>query len=252
MAPAPHRPTHAMADMAAARRRSALYGLDPTTSEIPHLGEPRPAGDALRRLSAPVLDRLLSQIEDTSLAVVLADREGRMTHRDAATARTLAAMDDRSLDVGSSLAESDVGTNGVGTSLETKRPAMVVGEDLARGCPPGSRQSLVGSLAAAGTRDRRSYRQRTHGALAAPTQRRLTAKRSEPNRTLLNGRTNRLNHRDSTSARCHRTRTLTRRITTRHRPSVRCQVPVPVFQVGSGSCVTARRRFRGSSRLRGE
>ena len=77
MAPAPHRPTLAMADMAAARRRSALYGLDPTTSEIPHLGEHRPAGDALRRLSAPVLDRLLKPDHRWSSLVCFGSHTGQ-------------------------------------------------------------------------------------------------------------------------------------------------------------------------------
>jgi transcriptional regulator of acetoin/glycerol metabolism len=61
--------------------------------------------------------------------LVLADRNGRLTHRDAPTQATLKAMDERSLDVGFSLAEPDVGTNGVGTSLETRRPTLVVGQD---------------------------------------------------------------------------------------------------------------------------
>ncbi len=123
------RATTATADMLAARRRSALYGLDPSSSDIPHLGEPGPSADALTELSAPILDRLMSQITDSSLAVVMSDRDGRLTHRDAATRTTLATMDQRSLDVGFSLAESDVGTNGVGTSLETRRAAVVVGDE---------------------------------------------------------------------------------------------------------------------------
>ncbi len=118
-----------IADVAAARRRSDLYGLDPTTAEIPYLGEPRPAGVTLRRLSGPVLDQLVLQLAGTPLAIVLADREGRVTRRDAPATRTLAALESRSIDIGFSLAESDVGTNGVGTSLETRRPAVVRGED---------------------------------------------------------------------------------------------------------------------------
>ena len=129
MAPTPSRPEPVIADMVAARRRSAHYGLDPAASEIPHLGEPHPAAESLTRLSAPVLDELLSQLADTSMGAVLADRRGCLTRRDAATPAVLAAMDDRSLDVGYSLAETKVGTNGVGTSLETRRPAIVVGDD---------------------------------------------------------------------------------------------------------------------------
>ncbi len=129
MAPEPRRSGTATADVAEARRRSTRYGIDPSAREIPHVGAAGPSATALTQLSAPVLDQLLSQVADSSFGVVLADREGRLTHRDAATKATLAAMDDRSLDLGFSLAETEVGTNGVGTSLETKRPAVVVGDD---------------------------------------------------------------------------------------------------------------------------
>ncbi len=117
------------ADMAAARRRSNLYGIDRTSGEVPHVGQPRPAAEAMTTLSGPVLDDMLQQIGGSSLALVLADRQGRLTRRDAPAFSTLAAMDDRSVNVGYSLSETDVGTNGVGTSLETKRPTLVVGDD---------------------------------------------------------------------------------------------------------------------------
>ena len=81
MAPTPSSKVPAAADIDAARRRSALYGLDPYSCEIPHVGEPRPASAALRQLSAPVLDTLVSQIAATTLAVVLADRDGRIVLR---------------------------------------------------------------------------------------------------------------------------------------------------------------------------
>ncbi|MEM8924797.1 MAG: helix-turn-helix domain-containing protein [Actinomycetota bacterium] len=129
MAAAPGTPSPGTANIAAARRRSTDHGLDPSATEIPHVGAPGPTADALLRLSTPVLDHLLTQITDSSVGLVLADRAGRLTKRDAGARSTLDAMDDRSLDVGFSLAESDVGTNGVGTSLETKRPAVVVGGD---------------------------------------------------------------------------------------------------------------------------
>lgn len=129
MGPQPSNTASVPADLVAARRRSALSGIDPDASEVPRLGDPPPASSALRELSAPVLNHLVTQIAETPLAVILADREGRVILRDAGTSATLAAMDDRCVDVGFSLAEADVGTNGVGTSLETKRPAMVIGED---------------------------------------------------------------------------------------------------------------------------
>ncbi len=115
------------ADMAAAKRRSKLYGIDPAIAEIPHVGDPGPASEAIRRLSMPVLQELQTQLSDSSLGLVLADRRGRITHRHAPARSTLASMDDRCIDRGYSLAEADVGTNGVGTSLETRRPALVTG-----------------------------------------------------------------------------------------------------------------------------
>lgn len=118
-----------MADVSEAQRRSQHYGLDPHRTEIPHVGEPDRAAADLIDLSAPVLDDLLAQLSDSSLAVVMADREGRLTRNDAPAATTRAAMQQRSLEVGFSLAEADVGTNGVGTSLQTKRPTVVVGDN---------------------------------------------------------------------------------------------------------------------------
>ncbi|MEM7271677.1 MAG: helix-turn-helix domain-containing protein [Actinomycetota bacterium] len=128
MAPRSSRSAATPADVVEARRRSLRYGLDPGIEEIPHAGDPGPAADVIRQLSAPVLDHLVGQIAGSSLAVVLADRDGRLTRRDAASRETLVALDRRSLDLGYSLAETDVGTNGVGTSLETRRPALVVGD----------------------------------------------------------------------------------------------------------------------------
>ena len=115
--------------IAGARRRSSHYGIDATTTDIPFGGDVRPAADKLRRVSAPVLDDLLSSIADSSIGVVLADKSGHLARREAANSATLRAMATRSIEVGFSLAEVDVGTNGVGTCLETKSPVLVVGDD---------------------------------------------------------------------------------------------------------------------------
>lgn len=125
------------ANIDAAARRSALLGIDPSVSEIPHAGEPHDAAQVVRRLSRPVLDELIARVADAALGVVLADRRGGLTWRGAANRDTLAAMDARNLDVGCSLAEGDVGTNGVGTSLETRLPTIVVGDDHHLDCFKG-------------------------------------------------------------------------------------------------------------------
>jgi len=125
MAPATQTPDY----IEASRRRSVLYGLDPAKPEPPYRGSVSPAATALKRLSDPVLDRLVAQIIDSRIGVVLADRSGQVTRRDAGNRSTMTAMDKHRIDVGFSLAETDVGTNGVGTSLETRCPAVVVGDD---------------------------------------------------------------------------------------------------------------------------
>ncbi len=122
-------PRTALADVTAARHRSVGYGLDASRLHVPHVGDPGPSARALTELSGPVIDELSTRITGSSLALVLADRTARLTRRTAMSTTTRQAMDERSLDVGFSLAERDVGTNGVGTSLETKQPAVVVGDE---------------------------------------------------------------------------------------------------------------------------
>ncbi|HDH02807.1 MAG TPA: hypothetical protein ENH15_01010, partial [Actinobacteria bacterium] len=110
-------------------RRSDFYGVDASRPELPYRGEAAPSGTALAQLSSPVLDRTLEQVSEDPVGIVLADRDGTITHRGAGQRLLLAAMDDNQIEVGFNLAESEVGTNGVGTSLETKRPTVVVGEE---------------------------------------------------------------------------------------------------------------------------
>ena len=57
--------------------------------------------------------QLLQQVGHAAF-IGLQLNDGRLIRREAAASATLSAMDARSLDVGFSLAESDVGTNGVG------------------------------------------------------------------------------------------------------------------------------------------
>ena len=118
----------ALADLDAARRRSDLWGLDRHRSDVPYVGDPGDAAVQWRELSRPVVTTLIEQLDDSPVAVVLADRDGRIIDRHASRPDTLKAMDSHSLDVGYSLAEDHVGTNGVGTSLESRRPTLVVGD----------------------------------------------------------------------------------------------------------------------------
>lgn len=117
------------ADLREAARRSALYGIDPSGAELLSLGDMGEAAERLADLSDPVFRTILNQLTDVDIGVILADHRGNIAWRGAGTHEVAAAMDQHALAVGYSLAEDRVGTNGVGTALATKRPAVVVGAD---------------------------------------------------------------------------------------------------------------------------
>ena len=117
------------ADLQEAARRSTLYGIDPFAIDTLTLGDMGEAAERLADLSDPVFRPILDQLTDANIGVVLADHRGNIALRGAGTRDVANVMDRHALAVGYSLAEDRVGTNGVGTSLVTKRPAVVVGAD---------------------------------------------------------------------------------------------------------------------------
>lgn len=119
----------AVADLDAARRRSELHGVDPRRPELPYRSRPSPSGARLADLSAPILSRILDQLADSPFGFVLADRTGSVAARGTGARSMLTILDDHQIAIGYNLAESDIGTNGVGTSIEARGPAVVVGDD---------------------------------------------------------------------------------------------------------------------------
>lgn len=117
------------ADVQKAARRSSEYGIDPLKIQALSLGDMGEAAERLADLSDPVFRPILEHLTDANIGVVLADHRGNIALRGAGTRDIAAVMDRHALDVGYSLAEDRVGTNGVGTALATKRPAVVVGPD---------------------------------------------------------------------------------------------------------------------------
>lgn len=87
-----------------------------------------PAG-RLASLAAPVLDRLAGTLDDTRTTVVLTDARAAILDRRAGTRRLGDTLDDLGLIPGYSYAEDQVGTNGMGTAAEERRPVRVVGEE---------------------------------------------------------------------------------------------------------------------------
>lgn len=120
-------PASLWADLGEAARRSAQYGIDPTSPQLTSFSDLSEAAERLANLSDPLLQPTLQQILDANIGVVLADHRGNIALCAAGSRPVRNAMDTHALAVGYSLAEDKVGTNGVGTSLATKQPAMVVG-----------------------------------------------------------------------------------------------------------------------------
>ena len=114
-------------EIAASWRRSLLSGVDP--GRVPE-GRPDPeraAAPRLLRAAEPVLDRIVGQLADTTTAVVLADSKAWILWRGAGEPGLFAHLDRISAAPGCCLGEEFVGTNGLGTPVEDRRPALVVG-----------------------------------------------------------------------------------------------------------------------------
>ncbi|WP_304413321.1 sigma-54-dependent Fis family transcriptional regulator [Mycobacterium sp. URHB0044] len=81
----------------------------------------------MARAAAPVLQRVTEDLATQAVSVVLTSTNGVVLERHAAEVSILNALDAISLAPGYSLAEDVAGTNGIGTALETGRPAYIRG-----------------------------------------------------------------------------------------------------------------------------
>jgi transcriptional regulator of acetoin/glycerol metabolism len=84
---------------------------------------------ALLRAATPVLRSLSDQLANEPVSVILCDSEGLVVHRDTGDPELLRRLDQVSLQPGFNYAERYVGTNGIGTALEGRGPAVVLGEE---------------------------------------------------------------------------------------------------------------------------
>ncbi|MDI9902689.1 helix-turn-helix domain-containing protein [Rhodococcus sp. IEGM 1409] len=75
----------------------------------------------------PILERLIDYTEDVPLSVAVSDNKGRVLKRLDTNDKMANLVDQISLSPGFSYAESEVGTNGVGTVLESGRSIQIVG-----------------------------------------------------------------------------------------------------------------------------
>ena len=117
--------------------RSIRLGLAPDSESVPFDGA-MPTPHRLLDAAAPVIDRLASQLTDTSATILLADREARIVQRWACRS-FLPTLDRFSVAPGFTFAEHVVGTNGIGCAVGEKRLFEVRGPEHFRECL----QSLV-------------------------------------------------------------------------------------------------------------
>jgi transcriptional regulator of acetoin/glycerol metabolism len=107
-------------------RRSQILRVHPDRVELPYVHEPN-RGSRLARAAAPVLQRFTDDLAAEAVSVILTSTNGVVLERTAAQVSILNALDTISLAPGYSLAEEVAGTNGIGTTLETGRPAFIRG-----------------------------------------------------------------------------------------------------------------------------
>jgi transcriptional regulator of acetoin/glycerol metabolism len=107
-------------------RRSQVLRVHPDRVELPYVREAN-RGSRLMRAAAPVLQRVTDDLAAQAVSVVLTSTNGVVLERKAAEVSILNALDAISLAPGYSLAEEVAGTNGIGTALETGRPAFIRG-----------------------------------------------------------------------------------------------------------------------------
>lgn len=122
-------PTSLRDPIAASWHRANLAGLEPASAagNISHTDVD--LASPLLAAARPVLDDLNGRLQETSFCTLLVDREGRVAQRWCGDARPRRAMDDLTVDVGASLLEDAVGTNALGTVLETHTPINVHGTE---------------------------------------------------------------------------------------------------------------------------
>ena len=124
-------------DIVTSWNRSVRLGLEPDSVDVPY-DDAVPTPRRLLDAAVPVVDRLASQLTDTSASFLLANGDAHIVRRWACRS-FLATLDRVSVAPGFSYAEEGVGTNGLGCAAEEKRLFEVRGPEHFRECL----QSLV-------------------------------------------------------------------------------------------------------------
>src|ERR1700687_3051278 len=106
--------------------RSRALGVHPDRFDLPFVREPN-ADSPLTTAAAPVLHRITDDLTAQAVSAILTSADGVVLQRVAFDMTIMNALDTVRLAPGYSYAEEFVGTNGIGTTLETGRPTVIRG-----------------------------------------------------------------------------------------------------------------------------
>jgi transcriptional regulator of acetoin/glycerol metabolism len=137
-------------------QRSRDLHVHPDRVELSYLRDPD-TDTPLTHAAAPVLRRIADDLSAQAVSVVLTSADGLVLDRIAADNQIEGMLDDVRLARGYSYAEAFAGTNGIGTALETGRPAFIQGSE--------HYVSTLGQLACAGSPIREPITRRILGVI---------------------------------------------------------------------------------------
>jgi signal transduction histidine kinase len=102
--------------------------VHPDRFDLPFITEPN-SDSPLMAAAAPVLDRIATDLTAQAVSVILTSADGVVLQRLAPDAIMINALDTVQLAPGYSYAEEFVGTNGIGTALQSGQPTFIRGEE---------------------------------------------------------------------------------------------------------------------------
>ena len=114
--------------VAASWQRSFSAGVDAESSQAVFHSDLDLTG-RLMRCSEPVIARLSDEMAQMPLSIVLTDYKARILSRSETDTTIGTLLDEVSLAPGFNYAEANVGTNGIGTVLESGQPLYIVGPE---------------------------------------------------------------------------------------------------------------------------
>lgn len=109
-------------------RRSRALQVHPDRVDLPYVRDPD-TGTPLAHAAGPVLRRIAEDLAPQAVSVILTSADGVVLERIAADPAILNALDNVRLARGYSYAEEFAGTNGIGTTLETRAPTFIRGSE---------------------------------------------------------------------------------------------------------------------------